>query len=109
VLQVLRDVIKREGYQEATSAELAALEAKLTYDIRADLMRFRKEVEPFLYDELAHRYYFQKGGVQQQLIGDPCVERALQVLSSADEYKKILTPPAAKPSVEKKKSKKKKK
>jgi hypothetical protein len=47
--------------------------------------------------------------VQQQLIGDPCVERALQVLSSADEYKKILTPPAAKPSVEKKKSKKKKK
>ncbi len=108
VLQVLRDVIKREGYQEATSAELDALEAKLTYDIRADLMRFRKEIEPFLCDELAHRYYFQKGGVQQQLVGDPCVERALQVLSSPDEYKKILTP-AAKPSVDKKKSKKKKK
>ena len=108
VLQVLRDVIKREGYQEATSAELDALEAKLAYDIRADLMRFRKEIEPFLCDELAHRYYFQKGGVQQQLIGDPCVERALQVLSSPDEYKKILTP-AAKPSVDKKKSKKKKK
>lgn len=108
VLQVLRDVIKREGYQEATSAELDALEAKLAYDIRADLMRFRKEIEPFLCDELAHRYYFQKGGVQQQLVGDPCVERALQVLSSPDEYKKILTP-AAKPSVDKKKSKKKKK
>ncbi len=108
VLQVLRDVIKREGYQEATSAELDALEAKLAYDIRADLMRFRKEIEPFLCDELAHRYYFQKGGVQQQLVGDPCVELALQVLSSPDEYKKILTP-AAKPSVDKKKSKKKKK
>lgn len=108
VLQVLRDVIKREGYQEATSAELDALEAKLAYDIRADLMRFRKEIEPFLCDELAHRYYFQKGGVQQQLVGDPCVERALQVLSSPDEYKKILTP-AAKPSVDKKKSIKKKK
>lgn len=108
VLQVLRDVIKREGYQEATSAELDALEAKLTYDVRADLMRFRKEVEPFLCDELAHRYYYQKGGVQQQLVGDPCVERALQVLSSSDEYKKILTPPADS-SVEKKKSKKKKK
>lgn len=108
VLQVLRDVIKREGYQEATSAELDALEAKLAYDIRADLMRFRKEIEPFLCDELAHRYYFQKGGVQQQLVGDPCVARALQVLSSPDEYKKILTP-AVKPSVDKKKSKKKKK
>ena len=39
----------------------------------------------------------------------PHLGNLLQVLSSADEYKKILTPPAAKPSVEKKKSKKKKK
>ena len=89
VLKVLRDVIKREGYQEATQAELDALEAKLTYDVKADLMRFRKEVEPYICDEIAHRYYFQKGGAQQQLIGDPCIERALQVLSS-DEYNKVL-------------------
>ncbi|MBP5392646.1 MAG: S41 family peptidase [Bacteroidaceae bacterium] len=90
VLKVLRDVIKREGYQEATQAELDALEAKLTYDVKADLLRFRKEVEPFLCDELVHRYYYQKGGAQQQLIGDPCIERALQVLSSESEYNNIL-------------------
>ncbi len=90
LLKVLRDVIRREGYQEATRAELDALEAKLTYDVRADLMRFRKEVEPYLYDEIVHRYYYQKGGVQQQLLDDPCIERALQVLSDKDEYKKIL-------------------
>ena len=91
LLKVLRDVIKREGYQEATQAELDALEAKLTYDVKADLLRFRKEVEPYLCDEIVHRYYFQKGGTQQQLIGDPCIERALQVLSS-EEYKRSLTP-----------------
>ena len=89
VLKVLRDVIKREGYQEATKAELDALEAKLTYDVKADLLRFRKEVEPYLCDEIVHRYYFQKGGAQQQLVGDPCIERALQVLNS-DEYNKVL-------------------
>ena len=88
---MLRDVIKREGYQEATQAELDALENKLTYDVSADLLRFRKEVEPYLCDEIVHRYYYQKGGVQQQLIDDPCIERALQVLDS-DEYKKVLTP-----------------
>ncbi len=90
LLKVLRDVIRREGYLEATRAELDALEAKLTYDVRADLMRFRKEVEPYLYDEIVHRYYYQKGGVQQQLLDDPCIERALQVLSDKDKYKKIL-------------------
>ena len=88
---MLRDVIKREGYQEATKDELAALEAKLTYDVKADLLRFRKEVEPYLCDEIVHRYYFQKGGAKQQLVGDPCIERALQVLDS-DEYNKVLTP-----------------
>ena len=89
LLKVLRDVVRREGYQEAAQAELDALEAKLTYDVRADLLRFRKEVEPYLMDEIVHRYYYQKGGVQQQLIGDPCIERALQVLSD-EEYNKIL-------------------
>ena len=90
LLKVLRDVIKREGYQEATQAELDALESKLTYDVKADLLRFRKQVEPYLCDEIVVRYYFQKGAAQQQLIGDPCIERALQVFSSNDEYNKIL-------------------
>ena len=90
VLKVLRDVIKREGYQEATKAELDALESKLTYDVRADLLRFRKEVEPYLLDEIMSRYYYQKGSVQQQLIDDPCIERALQVLDSSSDYNAIL-------------------
>ena len=90
LLKVLRDVIKREGYQEATKAELEALESKLTYDVRADLLRFRKEVEPYLLDEIMSRYYYQKGSVQQQLIDDPCIERALQVLNS-EEYNKTLS------------------
>lgn len=89
LLKVLRDVIKREGYQEATKSELDALEAKLTYDVRSDLLRFRKEVEPYLLDEIVHRYYYQKGGVQQQLIDDPCIERALQVFNS-EEYESLL-------------------
>ena len=90
LLKVLRDLIKREGYQEATKAELDALEAKLTYDVRADLLRFRKQVEPYLSDEIVNRYYYQKGSVQQQLIDDPCIERALQVLNS-EEYNKTLS------------------
>ncbi|MBR1498274.1 MAG: S41 family peptidase [Bacteroidaceae bacterium] len=90
VLKVMRDVVRREGYQDAVQAELDALEVKLKSDVRADLMRFRKEVEPYILDEIVHRYYYQRGGVQQQLIDDPCIERALQVLSDKDDYNKIL-------------------
>ena len=89
LLSLLRDVVRREGYLEVAQDELDALEQKLKVDVRADLLRFRKDVEPYLLDELACRYYFRRGCIQQQLIGDPCVERALQVLSNG-EYKKIL-------------------
>ena len=89
VLKVLRDVVKREGYQEATQADIDALDAKLTVNVRADLLRFRDKVMPYLLDELVHRYYYQRGGAKQQLIGDPCIKRALEVLNS-NEYKEIL-------------------
>ena len=66
--------------------------SKLTYDVRADVLRFRKDLEPYLCDEIVRRYYYQKGGVQQQLIGDPCIDKALEILSSENEYNKVLNP-----------------
>ena len=91
VLDLLKDVAKREGYLEAAQAEFKALEAKFSNDLATDLMRFRKEIEPYVCDEIVHRYYHQKGFVKQQLRGDSCVEKALQILSNPEAYKKILT------------------
>lgn len=91
VLDLLKDVAKREGYLEAAQAEFKALEAKFSNDLATDLMRFRKEIEPYVCDEIVHRYYHQKGFVKQQLRGDSCVEKALQILSAPEAYKKILT------------------
>jgi carboxyl-terminal processing protease len=91
VLDLLKDVAKREGYLEAAQAEFKALEAKFSNDLATDLMRFRKEIEPYVCDEIVHRYYHQKGFVKQQLRGDSCVEKALQILSDPEAYKKILT------------------
>lgn len=90
VLDLLKDVAKREGYLEAAQAEFKALEAKFSNDLATDLMRFRKEIEPYVCDEIVHRYYHQKGFVKQQLRGDSCVEKALQILSAPEQYKRIL-------------------
>ena len=90
MLKVLRDVAKREGYLEQAEQEFEALQAKFSPNLSTDLLRFRKEIETYIADELAHRYYFERGGIKQQLSDDPCIERALQVLSG-DEYKNVLT------------------
>lgn len=92
VLKLLQDVAKREGYMDTAREEIEALKAKLSNDISTDLLRFRKEIEPYICDEIAQRYYGVRGGVQQQLVNDPCLDKALELLTSPEEYKKILQP-----------------
>ena len=90
VLKVLRDVAKREGYLEQAEQELEALQAKLSPNLSTDLLRFRKDIEIYIADELAHRYYFERGGIRQQLSDDPCIERVKDLFSNTDEFNKIL-------------------
>ena len=90
VLRLLRDVARKEGYLEGAEAEFDALQAKFTTDITHDLSRSRKDIEPYITDELAVRYYGQRGAVEQQLMDDPCLERSLGILASPTEYGSIL-------------------
>ncbi|MBR4645019.1 MAG: S41 family peptidase [Bacteroidaceae bacterium] len=89
-LKLLRDLAKREGYLELAEQEFEALNAKLTPNLSTDLLRFRKDIEIYIADELAHRYYFNWGGVKQQLTEDPCLKRAKTLFSDDAEYNKIL-------------------
>lgn len=90
LLKVLRDVAKREGYLEQAEQEFEALQAKFSPNLSTDLLRFRKEIETYIVDELAHRYYYDRGGVKQQLSDDPCIERVKDLFSNADEFNNIL-------------------
>lgn len=92
LLKILHDVAKREGYLETAQEEFDALKSKLTTDIGSDLLRFRKHIEPYITDELATRYYYQRGAVQQQLNDDPCLEKALETLAEPNQYNKVLKP-----------------
>ena len=90
LLKVLRDVAKREGYLEQAEQEFEALQAKFSPNLSTDLLRFRKEIETYIVDELAHRYYYDRCGVKQQLSDDPCIERVKDLFSNADEFNNIL-------------------
>ena len=90
VLTLLRDVARREGYLEQAEQEFEALKAKLSTNLTTDLQRFRKEIENYMADELAHRYYYERGGAKQQLTADPCMERVRTLFAETDGYRKIL-------------------
>jgi len=43
-----------------------------------------------LESKIATRYYFQKGKKQQQLLNDPDVDLAIEILNDPVRYNKIL-------------------
>ena len=79
VLEQLRQMTRIEGY---TSDEVTtAIDSLSTYlrqsDIRADLMRHRAHIQPYLEEDIVSRYYYQRGALQQQVWADKDIKRIL--------------------------------
>jgi carboxyl-terminal processing protease len=91
-LDDLKKMMQFEGYYDDATAEFEALERKLTHNMDQDFDRRRKDIEQLMTHEVVKRYYYQRGSVQQSLIGDDDLERARQLLDSPDEYSRILHP-----------------
>lgn len=81
-----------EKYYDAIKADLESLKAKLLHDKNADLLKFEAEIKEVLEEEIASRYYYQKGRIQQSLKNDLEVKKAIEVLGNKDVYASILKP-----------------
>ena len=92
LVRMMRDMMRREGYLDMVSAELDALQAKLKTDLKTDLEKFRPLLEPIVCEELACRYFYQRGAVRQQLSQDKCVEKAVGLLADPQEMDRLLKP-----------------
>lgn len=92
LLKMLENTARMEGYYDGAKAEIEALKAKFTQDLEMDLMRNKKQIKPFLNDEIVRRYYYQKGGYMLQLRDDPDVKEAKRILTDMEIYEKILKP-----------------
>lgn len=92
MLKTLKEIAEFEGYLENASTEFEALEKKLQHDLEHDLNHFSKEIKSLIAIELQKRYYYQKGGIIEQLKDDPDLKEAIRLLTSPEEYRKLLTP-----------------
>lgn len=89
-LEELIKTTKQEKYYDGARAELDALKGKLAHDKSKDLQTFRNEIERLLYQELANRYFYQKGRIQASLSEDPELNAAIEVLNNPQEYEVLL-------------------
>lgn len=79
-----------EKYYDAIKVDFESLKAKLLHDKNADLLKFEPEIKEILEEEIASRYYYQKGRIQQSLKNDLEVKKAIEVLSNKTMYSNIL-------------------
>ncbi len=91
-LKTLKEIMDFEGYTQTAGEEYKALEAKLVPDLDRDLNNFRKNIEQMINEEIAKRYYFQKGEQMQKLKIDKEVEKTIEVLNDPAQMKEIFTP-----------------
>lgn len=95
ILKTLKEAAEFEGYMKDASAEFEALEKKLNHDLDRDLDYFSSDIKNMIASEIIKRYYYQRGGIIQQLKDDNDLKEALKVLGNPVKYKEMLSAPVA--------------
>lgn len=93
MLKTLKEVAEFEGYMEGAADEFKALEQKLNHNLDRDLDYFAKPIKEQIAEEIATRYFYQRGAVMQRLKDDEGLDKAIEVLNSPEKYKEILSAP----------------
>lgn len=91
ILKSLKEMAEFEGYLKATEKEFEALEKKLTHNLDHDLDYFAKDIKSMIAIEIVKRYYYQRGGIIQQMKDDNDLKEAVEVLTDSVRYKKMLS------------------
>lgn len=89
-LEELIKAARLEKYYDEAGTEFEALKKKLAHDKEKDLQTFRSEISQLLYEELASRYYYQKGRISVSLEDDPDLDKAIEVLKDPAGYRAHL-------------------
>lgn len=91
-IKLLKEVMDFEGYSKTADEEYKALEAKLVPNLDRDLDNFKGTIENMINEEIAKRYYYQKGEQIEKLKKDDEVKKAIELLNNKEQMQEIFTP-----------------
>ena len=91
ILKTLKEAAEFEGYMTDAAEEFKALEKKLNHNLDRDLDYFSKDKKRMIANEIIKRYYFQRGGIIEQLKDDDDLQEAIKVLNDPAKYKEMLS------------------
>lgn len=68
------------------------LEKASRHDKNQDLITFKEEIQMLLEQELAGRYFYEKGIIESTFGKDPDVQAAIDILNDPERYQTLLNP-----------------
>ena len=84
--------VKEEKHYDDVKPELDAIKRKVTANKANDLLRFKPEIREMLEEEIASRYYYEKGRTEAGFDDDTSIQAAVAVLNDPNRYAALLKP-----------------
>jgi carboxyl-terminal processing protease len=88
-LNELIEVAKKEKYFYEAENEFNILKKRLSHDKEKDLQTFREEIKNLINEEIASRYYYQKGRIRASLNEDKELDKAVEICENQKLYNMI--------------------
>ena len=89
-LQIVNQEAKREKYYADVKAQLDLIGTKVEESKKNELQLYKDEVKQMLEEDIASRYYLEKGSIEVGFKYDQEIKKASEVLLNTIQYKKIL-------------------
>jgi carboxyl-terminal processing protease len=86
----LRNAVKEDGYGAGIDSMISVLQSQLRQEKQNDLSRYKQTIRDLLEDEIAARYYNDKGRILSALRNDPLLAKAFEIINNPGEYRKTL-------------------
>jgi len=90
-LDKLTEASEGEKLTDLTKARIEEMQKLIDEEKADDLIEYREDISALLEKEIVSRYYFQTGKIEKSLRNDEEIKKAVELLSDADAYQKILT------------------
>ena len=89
-LAAFEEVAKHEKYLGELKPHVEQVRARLKDRRKNDLILFKDQIKKLLEEEIASRYYFERGYVEAGFKYDEEIKKAADLLHNPQQYKKIL-------------------
>ena len=93
VLELLKQVISADGYDDVAGEQIRSLEEKLAHNFDYDFEKWKPEIKRLVETRLMGYYYYQRGSAEHRLIADKVLDEAVGILTSPVRYKRMLKAP----------------